>query len=155
SFDDLSTTRPRHVTTSLSRTSAAKRTPSLVTRPAPAQSVSACATKPSDSMPCAKTPPMPALLANSSSWWMGLKSPEAPGQRVGGICWLGPLTGGGSPWPTCPSWAKPFAFSTAAAPRSQPHQGHAAHDRHDVVVRVGDRRFANDERHRPALAGLL
>jgi len=53
SFDDLATTRPRQVTVSLRRTSAAKRTPSFFTRPAPAQSVTACATKPIESMPWA------------------------------------------------------------------------------------------------------
>ena len=57
---------------------AAKRTLSFLTLPAPSQSVTDCATKPMDSMPWAKTSPMPAALAKAASWWMGLKSPEAP-----------------------------------------------------------------------------
>src|SRR5439155_140570 len=43
-----------------------------------AQAVTDWATKPIESMPWAKTPPMPAAFANSSSWWIGLKSPDAP-----------------------------------------------------------------------------
>ncbi len=52
--------------------------PILRTVPAPAQSVTAWATNPIESMPWANTPPIPAAFANSSSWWIGLKSPEAP-----------------------------------------------------------------------------
>ena len=74
----FSSTLPRQVMTSPSRTRAAKRTEILPTRPTPTQSVTDWATKPIDSMPWAKTPPIPAARAKASSWWMGLKSPEAP-----------------------------------------------------------------------------
>src|SRR5206468_10947131 len=67
SLDDLPTTRPRQVTTSFSLTSAANLTPSFLTVPAPDQSVTAWPTNPIDSIPWAKTPPMPAARANSSS----------------------------------------------------------------------------------------
>src|SRR2546426_11966801 len=55
SFDDLARTRPRQVTTSLSRTSAAKRTPSFRTVPAPAHSAVDVAAKPVDGMTWAHT----------------------------------------------------------------------------------------------------
>jgi hypothetical protein len=64
----LATILPRQVMMSPSRTSPAKRTPSLATVPAPIQSVTDWATKPMDSMPWPNTSPIPAALANAASW---------------------------------------------------------------------------------------
>ncbi len=50
---------------------------SLTAASSPAQSVTAVATRPMLSMPCAMTPGSPTAAARESDQWMGLWSPEA------------------------------------------------------------------------------
>src|SRR6185437_15434677 len=67
------------VSVSPGQTCPVNRPPKNVTRSAPAQSVSSLPVMPIVSMPCAKTDGLPAAaVANGSSVWSGLKSPDAP-----------------------------------------------------------------------------
>src|SRR2546426_5093573 len=98
SFKDLARTRPRRVTTSLGRTSAAKRTPSFRTVPAPAQSVVAWATKPIESMPWAKTP-LRAAHAAGEAGGADSAAADQSGRLPRTACWRRIAAGGHVWWP--------------------------------------------------------
>src|SRR3989442_14087975 len=61
------------------------------------------ATNPAVSIPWPKTVGLPAMRANSSSWWIGLKSPEAPAYRTRSVRVRCSTTNGGIACPSCTS----------------------------------------------------
>src|SRR5712691_2592950 len=96
---------------------------------------------------------MPAAFANASSWWMGLKSPDAPAYRVSWICWMGSFTRAGISRPTSTSSKYTVAYFTT--PASEPDDDDVAHHGHDVILPVGDDGLPHDEGHGPRAPGLL
>src|SRR5205807_2068291 len=75
-------------------------TPKRRTLAAPSQSVTYVARIPAWSIPTENTVRNPALLAYSSSWWIGLKSPDAPWYRTKSVRVSGPKSRGSAAVPS-------------------------------------------------------
>src|SRR5262249_457200 len=98
---------PVHVRVSPGHTCSRNWTPNRRTSAAPSQSVAYVARMPAWSIPTENTVGNPAPLAYSSSWWIGLKSPDAPWYRTKSLRVSGPKSRGSAFRPSVRASAVP------------------------------------------------
>src|SRR5437899_5573904 len=111
-------------------------------------------------MPWPNTLGWPAIWANVSSWWMGLKSPEAPAYRTRSVRLRFSTTTGGSSSPSFTSSKKRRALINILRSRLRLHralgldEGAPAVGGH-LAALVGELGLGDDEQHLPAALALL
>src|SRR5690606_16018259 len=121
----------------------------------PSQSVAYVPSSPACHMPTEKGVGKPAARANSSSWWIGFMSPEAPWYRTKSVRVTGPTTqgagGGGTLMPLPPARSCLLCRRFRGLHAGQLRLGH---EPAGLVAKLGDHHGEGQLAAAPALLGV-